>query len=501
MDRRQFLAGSVASAVLASCGKIPVGGSNASDLAKMDGLDLAASIKRGELTAKEAVEAAISRIEAMNGPINAVVTKVYDRAISRAEKGVGDGPFAGVPYVLKDLLEYKGVRLTQGSALLKDQISDWTPPYVAASEASGLNILGKSNTPEYGLLATTESLLLGPCKNPWNLEHSTGGSSGGSAAVVASGMLPLAQSSDGGGSIRIPASCCGVFGLKPSRGRMLQTSRETLPGDIGVRHCVSRSVRDSAMLLSSTEMKGKDAVLAPTGFVSDPVSRRLKIAFNTKNYYGDEPDAEVKAAIEQTAALCADLGHEVIEVQNPVNGEQFTEAFLTIWASGPAQLKAMVEEQLGTAAENTGLLEPWTLGLADFFLRKPKDAFANALAVFAKLSVETENFLKDFDVWLTPVLKNTPPKLGEHSPMVPFDTLYDRTINYVSHTPLHNAVGTPAMSVPLGWSAVGLPIGSQFAASLGQEGLLFSLAYQLEEASPWKDHWAPNSIEFPGQYT
>lgn len=494
MDRRKFLMSSVASAVMATCGKLSIGSLNASELVRTDGLGLAARIKQGELSAKEAVEAAISRIELMNGSINAVVTKAFDRAISRAEKGVGDGPFAGVPYFLKDLLDYEGVRITQGSALFKDQISNWTPPYVAATEASGLNIMGKTNTPEFGLLATTESLLLGACKNPWNLEHSTGGSSGGSAAAVASGMLPLAQASDGGGSIRIPASCCGVFGLKPSRGRMLQTSKESMPGDIGVRHCVSRSVRDSAMLFSTTEMKGKDAVLSPTGYVSKPFNRRLKIAFNTKNYFGDEPDAEIKAALENTAALCADLGHEIVPVHNPVNGEVFMDAFLTVWASGPAQLKAMVEKQTNTAVENTGLLEPWTIGLADFFLRKPKDALAKALGVFAQVTTETENFFKGYDVWLTPVLKTAPPKLGEQAPTVPFATLYDRTINYVSYTPLHNAVGTPAMSVPLGWSASGLPIGSQFAAPLGKEGLLFSLAYQLEEARPWKDRWAPNSI-------
>lgn len=498
MDRRQFILGSGATALLAGCGDFSLDrwnkSSNISELAKLDGLGLAEKIRHGELSAREAIETAISHIEMLDGPINAVITRVFERALVRADQGAGKGPFAGVPYLLKDLLDYKGVRLTKGSRSSMNHISDWTPPYVTATEASGLTILGKTNTPEYGLLATTESLFLGACHNPWNLQYSTGGSSGGSAAAVAAGMVPLAQASDGGGSIRIPASCCGVFGLKPSRGRMRQTTKLPLPGDIGVRHCVSRSVRDSAMLFFYTEIQGNKAILAPTGFVTEPKLKRLKIAFNTKNYFGDEPDPEVKIAIEQTAALCADLGHEIIEVNNPIDGKRFVDAFLTVWASGPAGLKAMIEKQTGKPAEETGLLEPWTLGLAEFFLKKVGNPLADSLSVFQEVTAQVNTFFNDYDVWLTPVLKTPPPRLGEQSPTVPFDTLYDRTINYVSYTPLHNAVGTPAMSVPLGWSKDGLPIGSQFAAGIGQERLLFALAYELEKAKPWKDMWAPNSI-------
>jgi len=498
MDRRQFILGSAATAILASCGEITTQNNRQNnglqELAGLDGLGLAEKIKKSDLSAREAMEMAIARIERLDGSINAVVTRIFEQALARADNNNGQGPFAGVPYLLKDLLDYKGVRLTQGSHTSASHISDWTPPYVAATEASGLNIMGKTNTPEYGLLATTESLLLGACHNPWNLSHSTGGSSGGSAAAVASGMVPLAQASDGGGSIRIPASCCGLFGLKPSRGRMQQTSRAALPGDIGVRHCVSRSVRDSAMLFAHTEVQDGTGAFAPTGFIKDPLKKRLKIAFHTRNYYGDEPDAEVKNALEETAALCADLDHEIIEVPNPVNGQQFIDAFLTVWASGPAGLKAAVEAQSGKAAAETGLLEPWTLGLADYFLQKPANALEEALDFFNQATRQVAGLFEQYDVWLTPVLKSTPPLLGEQSPSVPFETLYERTVEYVSYTPLHNATGTPAMSVPLGWSKAGLPIGSQFAAPLGQEGLLFALAYELELARPWKDKWAPNAF-------
>lgn len=512
MDRRKFLMTTAATTALggvAACGpeakeadtddiQESMKSGNETKGVALDGLGLAEAIRSGQMSASDAAQASIAAIEKLNGSINAVVTPTFEQALGRADAGLGNGPFAGVPILLKDLLDYKGVRMTQGSRLMMQNISQWTSPFVEALEGAGVNILGKANTPEFGLLATTESLALGACHNPWNLEHSTGGSSGGSAAAVASGMVPFAQSSDGGGSIRIPASCCGLFGLKPSRGKMKQTSLEPTPGDIGVRHVIARSVRDSAMAHAIAEDVDANAAFAPTGNIEGPSSKRLKIAFNTKNYYGDEPDADVKAAIEETAKLCADLGHEIIEVTTPVDGELFIDRFLTIWASGPAALKAMVEEQIGKGAEETGLLEPWTLGLANYFNAKPADAMANSLAYFAQVTAHINAWFTDYDVWLSPVLKSAPPKLGEQSPEVPFDTLFERTVQYVSYTPLHNVVGTPAMSVPLHWNAAGLPIGSQFAAPLNGEATLFALAYELEAAKPWAHKWAPHSIMAAG---
>ncbi len=274
----------------------------------------------------------------------------------------------------------------------------------------------------------------------------------------------------------------------------METSKVPMPGDIGVRHCVSRSVRDSAMLFAVTEQHSPDSTFPPVGFVKDPSKDRLKIAFNTMNYLGDEPDADVKAALEETAKLCADLGHEVIETPTPIDGQAFVDAFLLIWASGPAQLKAMVEAQTGAPAEATGLLEPWTLGLADFFNSKPQGSFEAAVASFADFTREYNDYMANFDIWLTPVLKHSPPELGWQAPTHEFNELYDRVTNYVSYTPLHNAVGAPSMSVPLGWNEAGLSIGSQFAAKLGEEAKLFALAYELEQARPWKDKWAPHSI-------
>ena len=457
------------------------------ELAKLDATAQAELVRKGELTALDLVEAGISRIEQVNGQVNAVVATFYDKAREAAKGKLPDGPFAGVPNLVKDLDNLKGTSATSGSRFLAQNVSPETDPIIASKENAGFVMVGKSNTPEFGLLGTTESLLLGACHNPWNLAHSPGGSSGGAAAAVASGMVPVAHATDGGGSIRIPASCCGVFGLKPSRGR-IELGERQLPGDIGFQHCVSRSVRDSATLLAATERTGTAAVLPPVGHVDGPGKKRLKIAFGTMDYKGAEPAADVKAAIEDVAKLCADLGHEIVPANNPLDGKAFEDAFLAAWASGPAELLALVT-QMGLEPE--AVLEPWTLGLANLYNSKPKGTLEKALAHFEKVTSDTVSFMKDYDVWLTPVLATAPPKTGEQAPTVPFDTLYERVFNYVTYTPLHNVVGTPAMSVPLSWNAAGLPIGAQFAASPGQEKVLLELAFELEQARPWADKYAP----------
>jgi amidase len=295
-------------------------------------------------------------------------------------------------------------------------------------------------------------------------------------------MVPVAHASDGGGSIRIPASCCGVFGLKPSRGRMNFGQDEKMPGDIAVENCISRSVRDSATVFSLSEDISADALFKPTGFVSGPSTTRLRIALSTVSSLGKEPHDDVKASVEASAKLCQGLGHEIVEVKNPVVGQQFTDAFITVWASGPAQL---VQLAISLKLKPEAVLEPWTIGLAEYFAKQPKDALAKSLSYFKKVEAAMHAFMSQYDAWLTPVLSSTPPKLGEQAPTVPFDTLYARVTDYVAYTPIHNVAGTPAMSVPLGWGKNGLPIGSQFAAAKGSERLLYALAYELEQAQPW----------------
>jgi amidase len=460
------------------------------ELGTLDAIGMATAIQRGDLQPLEVIESIIHRIESVNPKINALTTLTYDLALERAKKPV-KGPFCGVPFALKDVTDYSGVRLTFGSRWTAKHVSDWTPPFVNALEATGLIVVGKTNTPEFGLLATTESEALGACHNPWDLSCSVGGSSGGAAALVAAGLLPMAQGTDGGGSIRIPASCCGVFGLKPSRGRMLRFAKNQMPGDIGVPHTLSRSVRDCALVHALTEDQSSNAKYAPTGHVRNFSHRRLKIAFAPRNYFGDEPDDDVREAIMSTATLCSDLGHHIDIVDIPIHGETFLEHFMTAWALGPSTYASMIEGQLGAEGKGSDLLEPWTWGLADFFNAKPPGAMDRALVYFARVEREMSAWMTSYDVLLTPALKSSPPRIGEQGPKVPFEELFERVTNYGSYTALHNATGMPAMSVPLFWNDDGLPIGSQFVAPHGDEGLLLSLAYELEDARPWFDMRAP----------
>lgn len=482
LNRRTFLGSAAAGALMAGAASLRTTPLFAKEsFAGLDAMAQAELVRKKEVTALELVDAAIARINAVNPKVNAVVTEFFDEARETAKGRLPESPLSGVPYLIKDLNDFTGERRTSGSRLFANFKSPGTDPVPEKAVDAGLVVLGKTNTPEFGLMASTESLLLGDCRNPWNLEHSSGGSSGGAAAAVAAGMLPVAHASDGGGSIRIPASCCGVFGMKPSRGRMSLGSKP-MPGDIGVENCVSRTVRDSAMVFSLSEDRSADAPLKPVGFVSGLSRKRLTIAFSTADYFGREPHAEVKVAIEATANLCDDLGHIIVEAKNPLHGEEFIDAFLTVWASGPASLVELARSK-GLKPEK--VLEPWTLGLAEFFARKPKDALQKSLAFFSEAEAKTDAFMARYDTWLTPVLARPAPKLGEQAPTVEFNTLYERIVHYVSYTPIHNVAGTPAMSVPLGMSKDGLPIGSQFAAAKGGEGLLFALAYELEQAQPW----------------
>jgi amidase len=481
INRRAFVGSAVATAFAAGLMK-PRFAFAKDAFSGIDAVGQAALVRDKKITSLELVDAAIARIESANPKINAVVAEYFDKARKQAKTALPASPLSGMPYLIKDLNDINGEIATSGSRLMAKHIGTENSLLAQKAIDAGMIVLGKSNTPEFGLMASTESMLLGACHNPWNPAYSTGGSSGGAAAAVASGMLPVAHASDGGGSIRIPASCCGVFGMKPSRGRMNFGEKEKMPGDIAVENCVSRSVRDSAMVFSLSEDTSAHAQFKPTGFVSGPAKQRLKIAFSTLSYNGKQPHDDVKASIEATAKLCRGLGHEIIEVKNPVSGQEFVDAFLTVWASVPAQL---VELAISLKLKPEAVLEPWTMGLAEFFAKQPKDALAKSLAYFKKVETAMDAFMAQYDAWLTPVLSSTPPRLGEQAPTVPFDTLYERITSYVAYTPIHNVAGTPAMSVPLGWGKNGLPIGSQFAAAKGNEGLLYALAYELELANGW----------------
>jgi amidase len=452
-------------------------------LGDRDATGVAAAIRDGEITAAEALEAAIARSERVNSELNFIAAPLLDYGRARAAEAL-TGPFAGVPTLIKDLMPMTGQPTRYGARAFANFVPDAQPPYMDALLAAGLVPFGKSTTPEFGLTATTETLLGGATHNPWDVTRSSGGSSGGAAVAVAARVVPIAHASDGGGSIRIPASCNGLFGLKPSRGRSVIAGSPDPGMQISVNGCVSHSVRDTAAWLAATEQSGDGATLAPVGVVTGPGQQRLRIMLQIPNALGNEPDPEVRAAVEATAALCRSLGHQVTEGRAPIDGAQFGADFTLLWANGALEVVNLVRSQAPAGAPLDQLLEPLTLELAQHAQTQGPAALAAAIARLRAVEATYAAMFTDADVYLTPVLSNPPLPLGQidgsHG-MVVFETL----LNYVGYTPLQNVAGAPAMSVPLGWSAAGLPIGSHFSAPVGQERRLLELAYELEQAQPW----------------
>ena len=463
---------------------------------QLDSVAQATLVKNGEVSQLELTQAAVKRIKLLNEKLNAVITPIFEPALEQARTGLPSGPFTGVPYLFKDLMDYKGYRTAYGSRATINHISDETHPFGVRALEAGLNVLGKTNTPELGLLATTEPLAFGPARNPWDLSRSTGGSSGGSAAAVAAGMVSSAQGSDGGGSLRVPSSCCGIFALKPSRGRNVD-DKPVEPWHISVKGHMTRSVRDSAALFALTEEQGANALYPAVGFVKNPLNRKLKIGLVMKGINGEKPATDVEAEILRTAKLCENLGHEVVEAGFPIDRQQVIDAFIAIWSSYAAGFKANLEKQTGKPAGDD-ILEPWTLYMDEYFYERGQAYTEAAKAYFAEITANLDGMMGKHDVLLSPVLATAAPKIGLQGPLVPGDQLIHAALNYVNYTPVYNISGQPAMSVPLGWNSQGLPIGSQFAASKGNEKMLFELAYQLEEARSWHQRWAPHSAAQSG---
>ena len=450
-----------------------------------DATEMAARIRSGEMTALQAVEQAVARAETLQGQLNFIVNSDFDRALAKAKSGGATGPFAGVPFLIKDLDDYVGLPTRNGSQSGRSALPATSQPdYITAFDRAGLITIGKSATPEFGFLPTTEPVSTGATRNPWDPTRSSGGSSGGSAVAVAAGVVPVAHANDGGGSIRIPASNCGLFGLKPSRGRMIGTRTETTVRDIGVEHVVSRSVRDSAALFALTEDSGAGAQLPPVGMVTGPGRKRLRVGVLIENGMGHGPRPEVAAATAAAAKLLASLGHRVEYTHLPFDGVQFIQDFLLLWAYGALGLT--LTKAVGKAPDSH-VLEPFSLGMVELARKAGPEALGRAIGRLNAnaLAYDTWFPAHQFDVILSPVLSSPAPKLGEVGPMVDFDTLTARVIEYVGYTPIHNIAGAPSMSVPLAWTEAGLPVGAMFSARRGNERMLFELAYQLEAAQPW----------------
>lgn len=486
ISRRALMANAAALSALAGVGACKTDASAADALGDSDATGLAGKIRDGEITAAEALEAAIARAERVNPQLNFIAAPTYDYARQRAA-GPLSGSFAGVPTLIKDLMPVTGLPTHYGCRGFANHVADAQPPYMDALLASGLVPFGKSTTPEFGLTATTEPLLGGPTLNPWDVSRSCGGSSGGAAVAVAARVTPVAHGSDGGGSIRIPSSCNGLFGLKVSRRRGLPGLEPDLAMSISVNGCISRSVRDSAAWLAATERNGEAATFAPVGLVEGPSTERLRILVNIPDTRGREPDPQVRAAIEDAAELCRGLGHEVREgaIAN-IDGEAFTRDFIMLWAAGAAEaVNAVAAGAQGQPIEE--LLEPLTLDLARHYAANGPAALDAAIRGLLGVEARYAEAFADFDVMLTPVLSKPPLPLGEIAPTLGMDVGFTRVLDYVGYTPLQNVAGAPAISAPLAWSREGLPIGAHFSAAKGQERRLLELAYELEQARPWAE--------------
>ncbi|OGL02441.1 MAG: amidase [Candidatus Rokubacteria bacterium RIFCSPHIGHO2_12_FULL_73_22] len=485
------------------------------EYAEHDGLGLAELVRNKEVTPSELLEAARARIEAGNPTINAVVHRMYDQARAAVAGGLPDGPFRGVPFLLKDLgAKYAGVPTGAGNRLLRDIPAPLDSEIVRRYKAAGVVILGKTNTPEFGLVPFTEPAVAGPTRNPWDLGRTPGGSSGGSAAAVAARMVPLAGGGDGGGSIRIPASCCGVFGLKPTRGRT-PTGPDT--GEVwrgfAQEHVLTRSVRDSAAMLDA--IAGAD-VGAP--YAAPPQARsflaevgtepgRLRVAFTAQPFLGHAVHDDCVQGLEDTVRLLRELGHTVVEATPRIEREAFAVAFLTIVV---AEARAEIEWAAGQArrAPAPGDFEPATWGLGLLGRALSASDYANASRYLQRVAREIGSFFERHDVLLTPTLSAPPVPIGSLQPsraeravlgvlgrlhagwalraMGMIRQLAGQVFDFIPFTPVFNVTGQPAMSVPLCWNAAGLPIGMHVVGRFGDEATLFRLAGQLERARPWR---------------
>ena len=489
-----------------------------------DALGLAELVRRGEVTAVDLLDEAIARANRVNPAINAVICRLDDRARTRARGIVAGspeaaGPFAGVPFLVKDFGPFlAGAPMTMGSRSLREFVPNRDAELFARSTAAGLNIFGKTNVPEFAHISYTEPELFGPCRNPWNTGYTPGGSSGGAAAAVAAGIVPMAHGNDGGGSIRIPASCTGLFGLKPSRGRQpLGPDGVDLAGALAVDHVLSRSVRDSAAMLDVTHDRDPGASFvapSPVGAFLAACGRDpepLRVAMIPGAMLGKEVHPEARAAQERTAKLLAGLGHRVEEVALPLDYDEVRRAYTLLFVTNVAQAVGQAEQLVGRRVGRDEIeVLPWFCHSHLHSLRA--DDLAWALAAEGRLARAIGGFMTSWDLLLTPTLAAPPLAIGERK-LKPIEVqvldlasrlrtglLFDALVKQLSReaydwaafTPLFNMTGQPAMSVPLHWTADGLPIGSQIVGRYGDEATLFAVAGQLERAQPWFDRRPPS---------
>ena len=478
----------------------------------LDAVGINASIRAGEIHPREVIAAAIGRIERYDSRINAIAWRRYEPALQEAEQALPESPVAGVPFLLKDLSQtLAGAPDTKGSLMRQDLIADHDSTLVTRYKEAGLIFLGQSTYPEFGISADTRSALFGITRNPWNLELSPGGSSGGAAAAVAARYLPVAHASDGGGSIRIPASMCGLFGLKPTRARTPKGPKAA-EGWFGmsIDHVVTRTVRDSAALLDISQGADPGAPYYPPPpdrpYIEE-VGRApgaLRIAISTGSMLSDAMDPECERAVEKTATLLESLGHRISVARPSIDPNRFKRAMAVLIATDMASTIVNSARAAGRRpVRNRYEAASWLTGQVG--KRLSATDLAKALHYIRNIGRSTAPFFEEHDVFVEPTIAVLPWKSGaigglrlsprrrfpgRSAGMGAMRLLLEPSVAAVPNTALWNASGQPSMSMPLHW-ADGLPIGVQFTARYADEALLFRLAGQLEQARPWIDRLPP----------
>lgn len=451
-------------------------------LGDLDATAVAARIANGEVSAREVVQAAIDRAESVQGSLNGIQVRDFERALRRADAPAA-GVFRGVPTIVKDNVDVAGLPTGHGSAAFTPAPAARNSDAVDQLLSTGAVSIGKSRLPEFGFSASTEYADADPVRNPWNPEYSSGASSGGSAALVAAGVVPFAHANDGGGSIRIPAAACGLVGLKPTRGRTVPDATDkAMPIRIVTQGVVTRSVRDSARYYAAAERHYRNPKLPPIRLVEGPGSTRLRIGVITDSVTAVPTDDETRKAVAATADLLDELGHHVEEASLPV-GPAFMRDFKLYWGFLSFAILTSGKRMFGPtfdAAHTDNLSRGLDAMYRRHMVETPRMLYRlrHTARVYARM-------FQTYDVVLSPTLGHTTPKLGYLSPAQDFDTLFERLVNYASFTPLNNASGGPAISLPLHQTSTGLPLASHFSANHGDERTLLELAYELEAAAPW----------------
>ena len=455
-------------------------------LGNMDAVAVAEAIAKKQVSVQEVTEAAIARAEKANIDLNAIVIKTYDDARNYNALKT-DGALYGVPTFIKDNENIKGYPTQLGTGSFTSKIAKKNSRYVNQFLSTGTNNLGKSTLPEFGLICSTENERWGITRNPWNTDYTTGGSSSGSAALVASGVVPIASANDGAGSIRIPAACCGLVGLKPTRHRLVpMDGSELMPLQIVYEGVLTRTVRDTAAFFSAAEKFYKNPKLPQLGHITQPLKKKLRIVFfeNPPRGKGAHQDADTHRVQLETVAMLQSLGHTVVQLPFPVDVDTMTEHYLLYYGFLAYMISHHGRLVLGTKV-NHAVLEPFTLGLSKKF-KDNKMKLLRSIKTLRKVGVDTEKLFDTYDIIMTPVLAHTTPEIGHFSPDLSYDVVSKRAVDFATYCGLQNITGSPAISLPMGKTENGMPVAVQFSAPFGLDQRLLELAYELEEAKPWK---------------